>query len=740
MNNKMIKTLSLCLCAVLTIGSIGATCYGLTNNNKDNNEAKVENKVEDQKETGEINKDETVYVIAGADGSVQKIIVSDWIKNSLKANELIDKSELTSVENVKGNETYKMNGDNMRVWDAQGNDIYYSGNIEKEIPVQMTVSYRLDGKEISPKDLAGKSGHLVMRFDYKNNQYEEVKINGKNERINVPFAMLTGMILDNKIFSNVDVSNGKIINDGNRMAVLGIALPGLSENLDINSDDIEIPDYVEISADVKNFELTTTMTLATNKLFNEIDTDKLNSIDDLTNAVGDLKSAMSQLMDGSSKLYGGLCTLLDKSSVLINGIDKLAEGANQLKNGAVTLDNGAAKLQQGASDLYKGLNTLTENNPALQGGAKKVFETLLDTANKEISKAGLKIPALTIENYSEVLNNVISSLDDTKVYNEALSQVTAGVEAKRPLIVKGVTEAVKQQVAHEVTKEVQKEVTKKVTVVVRNNVAEKVIPIATGGKMTKETYDAAVKAGLVPTTVEKAVEGAIDAQMNTDDIKNTIDQNVKAQMTSDEVKSIIVAKTEEQMNTEKVKAIISENVELKVKQTISEMMASDEVQNKLQAASEGAKTLISLKASLDSYNSFYLGLMTYTNGVQSAATGAKALKEGTTTLKGGSAELVAGVNELYKGILQIKDGTPALVSGVTELKNGSMKLSDGLKEFNERGIKKIADAVDGNLDVLMERIRATINVSKNYKSFSGKNSEMDGEVKFVYRTESIKNN
>lgn len=735
MKKTILKPLSICLCATLIVGSVGATVYALTSDKTDKTEPTSTITINNDKE---ISKDETVYVLAGADGTVQKIIVSDWIKNSLGNATLNDKSELSNVENVKGDETYTMNGDNMRVWDAQGNDIYYQGSIEKELPVNLSVSYTLDGKKTAPSELAGKSGHVVIRFDYQNNQYETVEIDGKTEKIYVPFAMLTGMLLDTDIFTNVEVSNGKLINDGDRIAVVGIAFPGLQSNLAVDKEKFELPEYVEISADVKNFEMTTTMTIATNDLFNQINPDELDSIDSLTDSLDDLTDAMGQLMDGSSQLYDGLCTLLEKSSELVAGIDKLAAGAKELKDGAGDLDAGAAKLQDGAAALYAGLNTLSSNNDTLNGGAKQVFEALLSTANTQIAAAGLNVPTLTIDNYAEVLNGVIASLDENAVYEAALSKVTAAVEANRPLIESKVTEAVKEQVTAKVTATVQAKVTEQVTAAVRETVAAQVIPAATNNQMTKETYDAAVAAGMIDANTQAAIEAAIDAQMSSDSVKQTIEQNVSAQMASEAIQNTISSNIAEQMQTQAVKDTIAENIELQVNQAIAENMASDTVQDQLKAASDGAKAIISLKASLDSYNSFYLGLLTYTNGVADAAAGAGQLKSGTDDLKNGTSKLYDGVNALYDGILQIKNGAPALIDGVTELRDGSMKLSDGLKEFNEKGVQKLVDAVDGDLGGLITRVRATVDVSKNYKSFSGLSDEMDGQVKFIYRTESVK--
>ena len=269
---------------------------------------------------------------------------------------------------IKGDESFTLGGDNSCVWDAQGNDIYYQGNIEKELPVQMSVCYTLDGQAIAPEALAGQSGHVTIRFDYQNMQHEEVLLDGKTEKIYVPFTMLTGMLLDTEVFRNVTISNGKLINDGDRIAVVGIAFPGLQEDLAISKEKLDIPDYVEISADVENFEMGMTMTLATTELFGAIDSDKLD-LHELSDAMAELTDAMDQLMDGSSQLYDGLCTLLEKSGDLVSGINKLAEGTAQLKAGAESLDSGAAQFQAGAAQLSSGLNTLNANSSSLNGGA-----------------------------------------------------------------------------------------------------------------------------------------------------------------------------------------------------------------------------------------------------------------------------------------------------------------------------------------------------------------------------------
>lgn len=727
MNKKVTKIIAICLCAALCLGGAGVA-FAQTGSKQESAQPTAAQKAADLQQ--KISKDETVYVLAGADGSVQKIIVSDWLKNELGSASLTDKSGLSNIENVKGDESYSINGDNMTVWDAQGNDIYYQGDIQKELPVGLTVRYTLNGKAVSPEQLKGQSGKVTIRFDYENRQYETVQINGQNQRIYVPFAMLTGMILDNDTFRNVTVSNGKLVNDGDRTVVVGLAFPGLQENLNLSRDQLSIPSSVEITADVTDFSLGMTVTLACNDLFSQLGDADLGSLD-AAGSLNKLTDAMDQLLNGSSALYDGLTTLLDKSGELAAGVEELAQGAAAIKAGADSLDEGAAELKAGLADLSEGLNKLSANSAALNGGAEQVFNSLLETATAQIRAKGLTVPDLTIENYAEELNKLIKSLDETTVYENALTQVTAAVEKQRPLITQKVTAAVRQEVEAKVTAAVKTEA----TTAAQAQVAENVIWTATG--MTKKDYDAAVAAGQIPQAKQDAVNAAIQAQLSDPDVQKLINATVEAQMASETVKNTIKAQTDAQMQTEKVQAAISQNVELQVEKAIAENMASDAVQKQLQAASEGSKTLIALKASLDDYNAFYLGLLDYTAGVDEAAKGSNELYAGAGDLKDGTAELRAGAAKLYAGVLQLKDGTPALVSGVTQLKDGAMQLSEGLQQLNKEGIQKLTKLLQDDLGDLTARVQATIDVSKDYRSFSGISDDASGQVKFIYRTDEI---
>ena len=671
------KIIALCLCALLTAGTVGATVFAGANN-ESGTSSEPEKIISVIKDNDDKNvKDETVYVIANADGSVSKIIVSDWIKNHEGSSTLTDKSNLKDVYNVKGDESFTLDGSNARVWSANGKDIYCQGTSDEALPVDIKVTYSLDGKTVSPDEIKGKGGHVVIRYEYTNNIYETVEIDGEKQRIFVPFAMLTGMLLDGDNFSNIKVTNGKVINDGSRVAVIGVALPGMQESLGISKDKFEFPDYVEVSADVTAFEMTSTMTIAANSLFNKIDTSKLGDVDKIEDRLTQLEDAMKQLTDGSSALYDGLCTLLEKSDELVKGIDQLADGAKQLND-----------------------------------GVKYVYESLLGIASSQITAAGIEIPALTIDNYPTVLESVLKSLDESVVREKAeriaLEKVTSAVNAQRDVIKAKVSEAVESQVRPAVEAKVRESVRAQVLATL---------------SLDANTYEQGIKAGLISEEQQKQIDGTIEMQMQSDNVKALIEQNVATQMANQA--ELIESKTEEQ-------------VQLLIKQN----MASDDVRKQIEegvaTAKAGAASITALKQQLDSYNMFYTGLAQYTAGVSSAASGAKTLANGAAQLTDGSARLSEGAAQLLAGILQLKDNVPALVEGVTQLKDGAMQLSDGIGRFNEEGIRKLVDAVDGDIAGLVTRLRAVADVSKDYTSFSGLADDMEGQVRFIYKTASVK--
>ena len=368
MKNYIQKGISLTLVASMVVCGFSGCGTTKTTDNTDktlgtvketNNEANVEalltGKLGDAKDT---DKKETVYVEMNADGTVTKTTVSDVLKVKGKDN-ISDVSDLTDITNISGDEAFTTDNGKL-IWENKGKDISYQGTTTKSAPIDIKVSYYLDDKEISPEDLAGKSGKVKIVYDYTNNS-KEVAGNF------VPFITLTGMILDDN-FSNVTVDNGKVVDYDDNKIVVGYAAPGFKDHLLDTIDkakdyisDIDIPESVTITADVKDFSMDMALTVATSELG---DIDLKDTLD-----FSDIEGKMDELKDGTDEL--------------VNGATKLNNGANELKSGS-------SKINSGASDIAKYTSTLSDGTKELLGKYSIFNQSLLEALASEIGRASCR--------------------------------------------------------------------------------------------------------------------------------------------------------------------------------------------------------------------------------------------------------------------------------------------------------------------------------------------------------------
>lgn len=352
-------------------------------------------------------KDEVVYVMADAQGNTQKIIVSDCLKNANGESTITDASSLTNIQNVKGDESYTVDADGNLVWNADGSDIYYQGTTDKELPVDVAISYELEGKEIAPEDLVGKTGNVTIRFTYTNNEKTTVEVNGKEKEVYVPFAMISGAILPAEHFSDIEVTNGKVISEGDNNIVVGLAFPGLKDSVNIDSlkekavdeeakeklDEVEIPETVEIHAYATNFEMNQTMTMAMSDLLSDLNMDDTLDIDTskITDSMNELKDATQQLKDGSTELNDGAATLQEGTQTLADKSKDLDSGAGELVDGISTLNDGAGELNTGAGSLKDGIDQVNSGAESLANGASSLdsgVQTLKNGTTSLVSGAG----------------------------------------------------------------------------------------------------------------------------------------------------------------------------------------------------------------------------------------------------------------------------------------------------------------------------------------------------------------
>ena len=350
-------------------------------------------------------KSETVYAVMNGDGSIKSTTVSEHLYSASGLANVTDKTTLTDIQNTESDAEFTQNGEEL-VWNTNDTDVYYKGNTDKALPIDVKVTYALDGQEAALEDIIGKSGHLTVTVNLKNNETGTVNVNGKDRTIVTPLITAVGVILGGDA-SNVTAEHGMIESAAKSSVAAFVTLPGVKDSLsgllpdEVDSIEDYLQDTVTVEADVEDFTCpqvmvacaTSTAALGTSNVFD------LSSIDDLTDGINQLNDAMSQLMDGASQL--------------VDGTSQLASGVLALLDGANTLNNGAAALDDGLGQLTNGLDTLSANNAALNAGAQQVADGVLASANKTLKEGGLIDEDMTWSNYEAVIDNILTMNDKT---------------------------------------------------------------------------------------------------------------------------------------------------------------------------------------------------------------------------------------------------------------------------------------------------------------------------------------
>ena len=788
----------------------------------------------------DVYKEETVYVNAKASGKTDKVTVSNWLKNSGSVSgNLEDESTLSDIKNVKGDEKYTADGDKL-TWSTDSEDIYYQGTTDKKLPVSVKLKYYLDGKEMKPSELKGKSGHLKITVDYKNNEKKNVSVDGKDTEVYTPFVMMTGMILPNETFSNVTIDNGKIISDGNKNIVVGFGMPGLKDSLNLSSeetDKVTIPESLSIEADVKDFTMSSTYTVALSDLLDDVDMDSIVNVDDLQNALDDLEDAALQLVSGSDTLADGAGTLADGVNSYTEGVDTLNAGiqkylgSNGELNGSVTeYVNGVNKVVKGVQDYTSGVNTLADGVSSYVDGEKQLAEgasqlTQLSTGLKKVQSAIAKMEASTdgkgkdredIKVASSELAAGTQALEDslgTKQVQALMAQVGSMVQTGNELIAQteqlesGMQKGVKEPVTN-IVKELtvlQKELDglntqltnlkttceSKVTelntaiddynnkVAAAKNVANTSSEKISQSIQALETQKSKASSDVEKQQLQQSIDALKNAKTAADGLKN-VNTVEKASIsidnidTSDITKGIITLTGNLQTASKTMEGLGSQLGEMQTKlDTITaakDKIPADQLNSltsnitKLNAGMQGLDAGISELAAgistLDSETSAQFptaiqGITALNKGFAQLSGYNDSLVSGANKLKSNSPTLVAGVNTLQSGTNQLASGlntlgsqmssgaaklslnSAALREGAATLQSGARELADGMEKFDREGTSKLKSTVEDELGDVLDRFDALTSDDCTYTTFSGKDSGMEGNVKFVIETEAI---
>jgi putative membrane protein len=384
-------------------------------------------------------KDETVYVVTDSAGEQTEAIVSDHLVNANSAKTINDLSNLKDIENVKGDEKFSTDGDNL-TWSAEGNDIYYQGKTDKKAPITLDIKYYLDGKLLSGSDLQGKSGDVKIVINYENN----ATVSGTK----VPFVAITGFVADDDMLQNVEVSSGKVIDDGEKQFIVAMAMPGLTDSISLSTGASILTNQVEITGTAKKFDVEDMMTVVTSDVFKDIDTGSLGDLN-FDDQIKELDEGTQALVEGSTTLYNGVHLLANKSDQLSSGIGQLnsgasallagsgsaLEGSQQLSAGAASLSSNMGTLSAGANSVASGTSTLkaglqqvqaalngdgTTSNPGLVAGAQAV------SSGMDAAATGL---AQTIQADQGVLASLKSLYEAGAIDQDTYTQLAAYLNA-----------------------------------------------------------------------------------------------------------------------------------------------------------------------------------------------------------------------------------------------------------------------------------------------------------------------
>lgn len=714
---------------------------------------------------------DTAYVTEMAAGSTEATITQAI------TNELAVSNKSTLATNTRQETVYVFNDAsgnknhitvNEKITDANGNETLNKTESSENAPVTMKVTYKLDGKEIKPQDLAGKSGKVTIRFDYTNNQKKTVTINGKKQTVAVPFTMITGMMLPTDVFSNVEVTNGKLTKVGDNIVAVGMTMPGLKDTMNLKFND-------------KSLDMT--MSVATSNLLSDMNADDI-TLDDLKKTVASLDDAATQLADGTVTLQDGTQQLSDAIPALTDGVDQLNTGASSLKDGIYAYADGAASAYEGSVSLNNNMktyadgigtlyNTLKDNNfdssvASAADGASQLAAgaTTLDAGiDSALSGAGALVTG------ADTLSGGLTKLEDGS------DKLSAGTSQLKSSLKDGMTQATESySTAYGSFYKVAFTVTCMSQGINPNSATpqqQAVIAAALAQSGISQTPDVTSKTQYALAT------GYI--LKNYASVKQVVAATVSAAAGGQLDEATVSSKADEQIVTmtsglsQAYQAYNNCNTTLSSLEDAGYFDGMSDLNAGIKSANSGATQL---KAGIDQLSTgagqlsagskqLKAGLGTLSTGLNtlSASVGSfstykegtlcsslyalnlnagKLHQEGTAVLQSGLSQLTAnnatlksGVSQLADGTATLKDSSGTLADGVTQLNEGAITLKDGMAQFNSEAIEPITKLVDSDAQTAVDTIKAVVKAGQEYNSFLGKSDDKAGSVTFVYKTAGI---
>lgn len=622
-------------------------------------------------------KDETVYSNAKANGEKYKSIVTVHLENTEEEKVLKDLTDLLNIENTNGDETFEQNGDTI-IWNSNQNDIYYKGESNKELPVEVSVTYELDGEEIEPEKIAGKSGKVTVTIEFTNRVENEKWINGRYEKIYTPFVVAAGTYINNENNKNIEIQNGKLINDGSKTFAIGLAFPGMQESLDLSEELYKIPESIVITMETENFEMNNIINYVTPIKFDDSKLDVVKKLNDIYSQVDKLQSASNQIEQGAKTLAEGTTTYYQKSQEFNQAIGQFSSGMSNANSSYSELNTGIKTIESGSKQLQSGSKELSDGTAALNVG--------VDTMKSQVTASAGKVPEL-VDGAGQVYNG--------------LEQLYAGINQA--------ANTENTEVTEQLTGLVTVEKTQAGTLMAYNQS----LAIAKAGLQAIDTTDLNVE---TITAIQTAI-GTLDAQMTANtQIAGTLNTNADNYIAL--VKNIVdTTKTQLQGLAKNVGAI-KDGAQL-----VSE--GTKTVQTNMSALTNGLDTLSSSTKQIS-------------DGASSLYNGTASLSSGASQLKSGSAKMKEGLQTLDVSAKAILDADTQLTEGAKTIEEGAKKLASGVEEFNQTGINKISNFINNDVRKITDRIELLKDLSEKYNTFTKATQDIESNVKFITIIDAIK--
>lgn len=618
-------------------------------------------------------KDETVYSKLDASGSNYKTIVSTHIENTENEELIKDLSDLLNVKNTSGDETFTQDGSTF-TWNANKNDIYYQGESQKDLPIECKVKYELDGKELSANEIAGKSGKVKITLQYTNKEERTVTVNGKKVKMYVPFVVVAGTIVKNENNQNITISNGKVIDDGTKTTVIGMAMPGLQESLGVSANEVEIPSNIEITMDATDFETNGIFSYVTPKVLEEEDINAFDKLDEIYAQVNTLQSSMNQIQEGANTLKDGAESYSEKSQEFNNAMNQVSEGVSSVNSnysqidtgittinqGSTSLKNGAEQLNAGIGELSSQLTSMPDSIEALYAGSTQVLNGLNDTQAN-----GKTTPGLVTG-----VNTIVESLQTS---NEGLNTALENLSA---------------------------------------------------------TSQGTIDALTANNKTLKAVQQALGATEEAKVANKTMIENLEKQIKANE--TIIAKYNQYKVGADTQKQELAKKVSSSKESLTTVTKGMTTLRNAMTQVNAGLGQLNTASKKLpDSLNQLSAGSKSLVSGTKTLSAGANKLSKGSTALK-------SGIQTLDTSTQQLTTANGQLTEGAKTLSDGATTLAEGIQTFNEQGIKKICNYINGDLRDIAERTEKLTELSKEYNNFTMLNDGNEGEVKFIMIIDAVK--